>query len=85
MIFEQAVALIDSMPRDKPVPSGGLSEREVEVASLVARGLASKEIAAQLTISTRTVETHVGHIRTKLRLRSRAQIAAWATEHQLGS
>lgn len=85
MTFDQALELIESMPRDKPVPPGGLSNREAEIAGLIARGFASKDIAAHLNISTRTAETHVDHIRTKLRLKSRAQIAAWATEHRLGS
>ena len=53
-----------------------LSEREREVAALVARGFTNREIAAQLVLSQRTVDTHVDHIRTKLGLRSRSQIGA---------
>jgi non-specific serine/threonine protein kinase len=83
MTVDQAIALIESMPRAEPPPPGGLSRREVQVVELVARGLASKEIAAHLHISTRTVDTHVDHIRAKLGLRSKAQIAAWAIEHGL--
>jgi predicted ATPase/DNA-binding CsgD family transcriptional regulator len=83
LTFQQAIQLINDLPRDKAAPPGGLSRREAEVAALVARGLASKEIAAQLNISSRTAETHVDHIRTKLKLKSKAQIAAWAVEHRL--
>jgi non-specific serine/threonine protein kinase len=53
-----------------------LSDREREVASLVARGLTNREIAAQLILSQRTIDTHVEHIRSKLGLRSRSQIGA---------
>lgn len=54
-----------------------LSRREQEVASLVAQGLTNAQIAERLTISLRTAEGHVEHIRNKLGFRSRAQIAAW--------
>ena len=62
-------------------PTGGspaLTERELEVAELVAKGMTDREIAAELVISQRTAESHVQHILTKLGFRSRAQIAAWA-------
>jgi non-specific serine/threonine protein kinase len=55
----------------------GLTAREMEVARMAATGLTSKEIGAELTISTRTVEKHVGHILTKLGLNSRVQLANW--------
>lgn len=56
----------------------GLTARECEVAGLVARGLSNRAIAETLVISERTVEAHTGHIRDKLGLTSRAQVAAWA-------
>lgn len=59
-----------------------LSAREREVAALVAEGLTSKEIAYRLRVTERTAENHVEHILVKLGLRSRAQIARWATEQQ---
>ena len=55
-----------------------LSPRELEVARLVARGLTNKQIGQTLYVSERTAENHVQHILTKLRLRNRSQIAAWA-------
>jgi DNA-binding NarL/FixJ family response regulator len=59
-----------------------LSDREWEVAMLVARGLSNRQIAAELVVSERTVDTHVSHILRKLQLVSRAQIAAWAVQHR---
>lgn len=60
-----------------------ITRREREVAALVARGLSNRQIAAVLTITERTAENHVEHILTKLGFRSRAQVAAWATERGL--
>jgi DNA-binding CsgD family transcriptional regulator len=59
---------------------GGLTEREREVAVLIAKGKSNREIADQLVVSYRTVETHVGTILSKLAFSSRAQIAVWAIE-----
>jgi DNA-binding NarL/FixJ family response regulator len=62
-------------PRQRP--TGPLSEREIEVAQLVAEGLTNAAIAARLYLSRPTVASHVAHILTKLGFSSRAQIAAW--------
>jgi HD-GYP domain-containing protein (c-di-GMP phosphodiesterase class II) len=61
----------------------GLSERELEVAQLLARGKSNKEIGAQLHISPRTVQVHVGRIFEKLQVRSRAGAAIWLIQHDL--
>ncbi|GAA4474817.1 hypothetical protein GCM10023094_11140 [Rhodococcus olei] len=63
-------------------PSTELTKRERQVADLVAEGLTNKAIAARLVISQRTADGHVEHILTKLGFTSRAQIAAWVTEHR---
>ena len=60
-----------------------LTRRELEVAGLVAEGLTNHAIATRLSVAPRTAEAHVENIRRKLQVRSRAQIAAWVTEHQL--
>jgi predicted ATPase/DNA-binding CsgD family transcriptional regulator len=77
---DQAVALAfgDSTPRS---PSfSGLSRREMEVAELVADGLANRAIAQRLQLSVRTVESHVRHALTRLGLDNRTQLATWARE-----
>jgi non-specific serine/threonine protein kinase len=60
--------------------SSPLSSRELEVADLVGRGLTNREIAQRLIISTRTVESHVDHIKAKLGFARRARIVAWALD-----
>jgi CRP-like cAMP-binding protein len=60
-----------------------LTPRELEVAILIAGGLTNREIAAGLVVTERTAATHVEHILSKLGLRSRAQVAAWAAEQGL--
>jgi non-specific serine/threonine protein kinase len=62
---------------------GQLTQREREVARLVAAGKSNREIAATLVVSLRTVEAHVTHVLAKLGLRSRAQLAVWAIQHSL--
>lgn len=59
----------------------GLSERELEVCRLVARGLSNGEIAAQLYVSEATVKTHVAHVLSRLGLRDRVQVTVFAYEH----
>jgi HD-GYP domain-containing protein (c-di-GMP phosphodiesterase class II)/DNA-binding CsgD family transcriptional regulator len=61
----------------------GLSEREVEVARLVAAGCSNPEIAERLVISRRTAEHHVQHIYAKVGVSSRAGLALFAHEHHL--
>jgi pimeloyl-ACP methyl ester carboxylesterase/DNA-binding CsgD family transcriptional regulator len=61
----------------------GLTDREVEVLGAIARGRRSKQIAAELGISLRTVNHHVDHIYEKAGVRSRAQATAFAIEHGL--
>src|SRR4051794_5522902 len=60
-----------------------LTEREVDVLRLIALGHTNAEIAQQLFLSVRTVETHRGHIQQKLRVSSRADLVRYALEHRL--
>jgi DNA-binding NarL/FixJ family response regulator len=61
-------------------PTLPLSERETEVVRAIAQGRTNREIAAELFISLSTVKSHVSGIQTKLGVRNRVQIAAWAWE-----
>jgi DNA-binding CsgD family transcriptional regulator len=67
---------------DAPDPTL-LTPREREIAALIARGLTSREIAERLLIGKGTADAHADHIRGKVGLRSRAEIAAWAVSHGL--
>jgi DNA-binding NarL/FixJ family response regulator len=67
----------------RPAPQPGaepLTERELDVVRLVARGKTNKEVAAELFVSLSTVKTHLGSIQAKLGVRNRVGIAAWAWE-----
>ncbi len=60
-----------------------LTAREREVLRLIARGYTYKELARELTISVKTVETHVSSVLRKLQLSNRHQLTRWATERRL--
>jgi DNA-binding CsgD family transcriptional regulator len=64
-----------------PKAPGGLSAREVQVLALVAAGNSNRAIAAELFLSEKTVERHVGNILAKLGVGSRTAAAAYAFEH----
>jgi DNA-binding NarL/FixJ family response regulator len=60
-----------------------LSAREQEVMRLIARGFSYKEVAAELFISVKTVETHVSAVLRKLQLSSRHELTVWAQQRKL--
>jgi DNA-binding NarL/FixJ family response regulator len=81
------------LPRSRPAASArrlakqrfeGLTEREREVAALIAEGRSNRQIAEALVLSERTIAAHVANIFSKLGFNSRAQVAAWATSRGLG-
>ncbi|MFE2549652.1 response regulator [Streptomyces sp. NPDC059355] len=66
-------------------PSEPLTEREQDVVRCVARGRTNAEIAAELFVSLSTVKTHLANVQTKLDVRNRVEVAAWAWESGLAT
>jgi two-component system response regulator NreC len=64
-------------------PPGDLTERELEVLRLIALGHTNREMAGQLYLSARTVETHRSHIQQKLGVSSRAELVRYALDNDL--
>jgi len=79
MSIQEAVRFaIGVAPAPTRINGSRLTGRETEVATLIADGLTNAEIAKRLRMAARTADAHVEHIRNKLGLRSRSQIAVWA-------
>jgi DNA-binding CsgD family transcriptional regulator len=79
-LLDGSAALASRLDRhDAPQPWSPLTLRELEVATLVARGLTNREIAAELRVSVRTAGSHLEHIGAKLGTSRRSEIAAWVT------
>lgn len=66
VVAEQVLATLGSRRRAERSPLGRLSNRERQVLELVGRGLTTREIAAQLRLSIKTIETHYAHLKEKL-------------------
>ena len=80
-----AVLTAAGQPR-RPVPRpAGLSERECEVLALLARGMATKQMARQLGISPKTCDHHVQSVYAKAGVSTRAGATLFALEHGLAS
>jgi DNA-binding NarL/FixJ family response regulator len=71
-------------PTASAPPPDGLTQREVEILGLIARGLTNPEIAAQLFLSNHTVKTHISRIFAKTGSRDRAAAIGYAHRHQIG-
>lgn len=76
-------AKLASEPADGGSRPDNLSPREIEVLRLIALGHTNGEIASTLFLSVRTVESHRAHIQQKIRLTTRAELVAYARDHQL--
>ncbi|NUR91304.1 MAG: response regulator transcription factor [Nonomuraea sp.] len=77
------VRLLQHLSQPKPTappPSVPLTDREIDVVRLIARGRTNQEAAAELFVSLSTIKTHLGSIQAKLGVRNRVGIAAWAWE-----
>ena len=76
-------ARMAAAPATPAGPPGDLTDRELDVLRLIALGHTNNEIAGQLFLSVRTVETHRAHIQQKLGMSSRAQLVRYALDHDL--
>jgi two-component system response regulator NreC len=76
-------ARMAAAPAGPSGPPGDLTERELEVLRLIALGHTNSEIAGQLYLSVRTVETHRSHIQHKLGVSSRAELVRYALDNDL--
>lgn len=79
----QLGARLAAEPPQRVGPPDDLSQREVEVLRMIALGHTNAEIAEQLYLSVRTVESHRAHIQQKLRRSSRADLVRYALDHGL--
>jgi DNA-binding NarL/FixJ family response regulator len=70
-------------PEARPQPDGQLTERQREIARLVALGYTNAQIARRLVVECGTVANHVAHIRQRLGVMNRAQVAVWAAQQGL--
>jgi DNA-binding NarL/FixJ family response regulator len=71
-------------PAPVAAPPDGLTQREAEILTLIARGLTNSEIAAQLFLSNHTVKTHISRIFAKTSSRDRAAAIGYAHRHNIG-
>ena len=72
------LAMRDDAPREAHTDAAGvLSPREHEVAEMIAGGQSNQDIADNLVVSVKTVESHVQHIFRKLSVKGRAEVAVW--------
>lgn len=62
-------------------PAGSLTARELQVMEMLARGMTNREIAEQLGISGKTVDTHRGHVLKKLGVRNNSELTTFAVKH----
>lgn len=67
----------------EPLKHASLTQRELEVLSLIGKGLSNKEIGERLFIGVKTVKTHVSNILNKIEVEDRTQAAIYANKHDL--
>jgi DNA-binding NarL/FixJ family response regulator len=87
-VHETLLAATAAPPAPEPTPAAappdGLTQRELEILRLIARGLTNPEIAAQLYLSNHTIKTHISRIFAKTGSRDRAAAIGYAHRHGIG-
>ena len=87
-VHETLLAATPAPPAPEPTPTApppdGLTQRELEILRLIARGLTNPEIAAQLYLSNHTIKTHISRIFAKTGSRDRAAAIGYAHRHNIG-
>jgi DNA-binding NarL/FixJ family response regulator len=76
---------VSAKPSDEDSPLGRLSDRELEIFSMIGKGMGTREIANRLLLSVKTVEAHREHIKEKLKLKSGTELMRMAVQHALES
>ena len=84
VIARKLIQELNAPPTELPPTDALLTERELEVIMLVARGLSNRDIGIQLVVSERTIRSHVSSILAKLHLANRTQAALYAIRKGLG-
>jgi NarL family two-component system response regulator LiaR len=84
-LAREAVESLIQAEAHGPPPGGDLTRREMEVLSLLVKGLSNPEIAGKLSVSRATVKSHVSSILSKLSVSNRAEAIAFAIEHKIVS
>jgi DNA-binding NarL/FixJ family response regulator len=74
---------VSARPGDGDSPLGRLSDRELEIFTMIGRGLGTREIANKLYLSIKTIEAHREHIKDKLRLKSGTELMRMAVQYAL--
>jgi len=82
-LINRFASSLPAHPLEPPAALADLTERELEVLTLMGRGLSNAEIAHELFLGETTVKTHVGRVLMKLDLRDRVQAVVFAYEHRL--
>jgi DNA-binding NarL/FixJ family response regulator len=82
-ITHRMVQMLERQTSEKGQREDGLTEREVEMLCLIARGMLAKEIARVLSVSEKTVRNHISSIYRKLEIYDRSQVVIYAMKHGL--
>ncbi len=84
-VARQVATLLGKQNQARKDTYDGLTQRELQILSMLARGMAAKEIARAVHISEKTVRNHLSHIYSKLGIFDRSQLILWAIKKGLAT